>query len=191
MEDEAWSGERVDLLRRLWAEGATAAVIGVKLGGVSRSAVLGKIFRLRLRGESAVAAPPAGQKSATSAQGDGADTPARRRRRQPREQPPPAPVKIARYKTLLELTNHTCRWPHGRPGSGKFFFCGAVGADLEQGVPYCAAHMRRAYRTYSAASPVEHADPAGAPPISSVPSSHRQIFAALLANGRNRGPSPP
>jgi len=110
MQDEAWSGERVDLLRRLWAGGATAAVIGAKLGGVSRSAVLGKIFRLRLRGESAAAAPLAKQKSATSARGDDANTPARRRRRQPREEPPPPPVTIAGYKTLLELTNHTCRW---------------------------------------------------------------------------------
>ena len=48
-------------------------------------------------------------------------------------------------KSLFQLTNHCCRWPHGRPGTKNFFFCGAGGADVENGQPYCAEHMRRAY----------------------------------------------
>jgi GcrA cell cycle regulator len=43
-----WTTDRTDLLRRLWGAGETAAAIGDRLGGMSRSAVLGKIFRLRL-----------------------------------------------------------------------------------------------------------------------------------------------
>jgi hypothetical protein len=52
---------------------------------------------------------------------------------------------VRQYKSLLELTNITCRWPHGRPGTDRFFFCGAPEADLERGIPYCARHMQRAY----------------------------------------------
>jgi hypothetical protein len=55
------------------------------------------------------------------------------------------PDAVSSHKTLFELTNNTCRWPHGRPGSRAFFFCGAAGADLERGIPYCEPHMRRAY----------------------------------------------
>ena len=33
----------------------------------------------------------------------------------------------------------------GRPGTRTFSFCGAPGADLERGMPYCARHARRAY----------------------------------------------
>lgn len=146
MRGESWSVERIALLRRLWSEGATADVIGARLGGLSRSAVLGKVFRLRLRGDPATGAEKARQQ--TDAKSPPNETaPARRRKPQPRGQQVSAtPAAVSRHRTLLELTNHTCRWPHGRPGTAKFFFCGALGADLAKGIPYCAQHMRRAYR---------------------------------------------
>ena len=56
MRGDLWNDERIELLKRLWAEGATADLIAAQLGGISRSAVLGKIFRLRLG--AAAAAPP-------------------------------------------------------------------------------------------------------------------------------------
>lgn len=121
MRGESWSVERVALLRRLWAQGATAEVIGARLGGLSRSAVLGKVFRLRLRGETAAGAEKARQETdAKSPTNEIA--PVRRRRRQPRgPQVPSSPAVISPHKTLLELTNHTCRWPHGRPGTANSF----------------------------------------------------------------------
>jgi GcrA cell cycle regulator len=48
MRGESWSDEEIDLLKKLWAAGETAQAIAAKLGDMSRSAVLGKIFRLRL-----------------------------------------------------------------------------------------------------------------------------------------------
>ena len=48
-----------------------------------------------------------------------------------------------RGKSLLELTNESCRWPMGR--RGKYLFCGVAEADVLCGIPYCARHMRRAY----------------------------------------------
>ncbi|MGN6747646.1 MAG: GcrA family cell cycle regulator [Xanthobacteraceae bacterium] len=125
-----WTQARIAELKALWSAGKTAAAIGRALGGISRCAVLGKIFRLRL-------APPARGRS-TPQPADKA--PARRRAGKPQ----PAPAK-ARRKTLLDLSNECCRWPYGELGGRHFFFCGAPGADVVRGMPYCAQHMRRAY----------------------------------------------
>ena len=43
MPAESWTREQIDLLRQLWNEGLTAAAIAARLGGLSRSAVLGKV----------------------------------------------------------------------------------------------------------------------------------------------------
>ena len=45
--DETWTDDRIASLKQMWAEGASAAAIAERLGGLSRSAVLGKIHRLR------------------------------------------------------------------------------------------------------------------------------------------------
>jgi GcrA cell cycle regulator len=143
MRGEAWSAERIEMLRTLWSAGETAVAIGERLGGKSRSAVLGKVFRLRLESNHVAAAAQAAAKTA-EVRGERPNAPARRRRQ--RIKPPQIPPKpLTQYKSLLELTNQTCRWPHGRPGTQRFFFCGAPEADLEQGRPYCSKHMQRAY----------------------------------------------
>ena len=135
------------MLKRLWAKGETADAIGIRLGGLSRSAVLGKVFRLRLDTNHTASVPLA---AAADSAGSGREKKApdlARRRRSKRDRRPEPPASGRQHKTLLELTNETCRWPHGRPGTQKFFFCGAAGAALDHGVPYCARHMRRAYQT--------------------------------------------
>jgi GcrA cell cycle regulator len=137
MRGEAWSEDQIDLLKKLWAAGESAQAIAAKLGDMSRSAVLGKVFRLRLK-------PVAnGQpKAARIAKPRSGETMARRRGIEP--EPPPA-KKNRKGKTLFELNNRCCRWPYRRPGAEHYFFCGAEEADLEAGVPYCARHMKRAY----------------------------------------------
>src|SRR5262249_48995536 len=50
---EAWTDERVERLKTLWADGLSASQCAKILGGVSRSAVVGKIFRLGLTGRGA------------------------------------------------------------------------------------------------------------------------------------------
>ena len=169
MRAQAWTAGRVDLLKRLWAEGETAAVIAARLGGMSRSAILGKVFRLRLGAADAAATrgatrPSAGQPGLASDA-----TPARRHRSSKQENEQRSrPAPAARPKSVLELTNETCRWPHGRPGTERFFFCGAPEADLQHGVPYCARHMQRAYGTSTSGHRVEPAasGPAGPLPFS-------------------------
>src|SRR6478735_7546190 len=41
-----WTEDRVELLKRLWAEGLSAS----QLGGITRNAVIGKVHRLGLSG---------------------------------------------------------------------------------------------------------------------------------------------
>lgn len=43
---------------------------------------------------------------------------------------------------LLQLNEHTCKWPIGDPLTKDFYFCGQH--SLETG-PYCEFHSRRAY----------------------------------------------
>jgi GcrA cell cycle regulator len=130
-----WSAEDVALLKRLWAQGETATAIATRLGGISRSAVLGKVFRLRL--------PPAPANKAAPAPAVPKQAPARRRGLP--APPAPKPRRDGVPKSLFELTNNCCRWPFRRPGTQKYFFCGVEEADLERGIPYCRHHMQRAY----------------------------------------------
>ncbi len=44
----SWTDERIDRLKTMWSEGATASQIADELGGVSRNAVIGKAHRLGL-----------------------------------------------------------------------------------------------------------------------------------------------
>jgi len=57
----SWTDERVETLKRMWAEGQSASQIAKELGGVTRNAVIGKVHRLglsnRAEGEEQPAAP--------------------------------------------------------------------------------------------------------------------------------------
>ena len=52
-------------------------------------------------------------------------------------------VLMGQRGSLLELTEHSCRWPIGDPGDADFFFCGGPTASS---LPYCAHHCRVAYQ---------------------------------------------
>jgi len=51
-------------------------------------------------------------------------------------------VPLDRRLRLVQLTEHTCKWPIGDPLSPDFYFCG--GESLE-GKPYCEFHTKRSY----------------------------------------------
>ena len=148
MPRDSWTAERIELLRLLWTRGETADAIAAQLGRLSRSAVLGKIYRLRLHTDQGPLNAPGKKRSPNKEAGsEGLERRRRRTRYKKRKPDIAAPAPARQYKSLLELTNSTCRWPHGRPGTERFFFCGAPEADLERGIPYCALHMQRAYPT--------------------------------------------
>ena len=55
--------------------------------------------------------------------------------------------KTARKLTLMELTEKTCKWPVGDPATENFWFCGLA---VQQGKPYCEAHVGVAFHPLSA-----------------------------------------
>jgi GcrA cell cycle regulator len=169
MPAEPWTDERIEMLHALWANGETAQSIADRLA-VSRSAVMGKIFRLRLDGGAAAAKSAIAQDVTAPTASIAVRTPVRRRRsKRPPAAPKPIGAALRRGKSLLELTTTCCRWPHGEPGTPRFFFCGAPGADLERGMPYCARHARRAYLVCNA--PGKAANPTPLPIEESPPLS--------------------
>jgi len=64
----SWTEERVETLKRMWAEGQSASQIAKELGGVTRNAVIGKVHRLglsnRAGGGASTAKAPAKEKPA-------------------------------------------------------------------------------------------------------------------------------
>ncbi len=62
----SWTEERVETLKKMWAEGQSASQIAKELGGVTRNAVIGKVHRLGLsnRAGGGATAPKAPAKEA-------------------------------------------------------------------------------------------------------------------------------
>ena len=157
----SWTEERVELLRKLWTEDFSASRIAAELGNVSRSAVIGKIHRLGLSGR--------GQPTWSAKRQSKPRLPRSERRvcrpssigntalkvhPEMLVEAESAPyecvvVPIARRLTIEALTEHTCKWPLGDPGSKDFHFCGH---DSLEASPYCPYHARVAYRGYSTRS---------------------------------------
>jgi GcrA cell cycle regulator len=54
--------------------------------------------------------------------------------------------KTARRLTLMELTERVCKWPIGDPATDDFWFCGH---PVQQGKPYCEAHVAVAFQPMS------------------------------------------
>jgi GcrA cell cycle regulator len=155
-----WTEERVELLKKLWADGLSASRIAAELGGVSRNSVIGKVHRLGLSGraKSASASVPRQRKPRThqhmmrlarpGVRGNTALAPMQAIETD--LEPEPAVVEniipMGQRCSILQLTESTCRWPIGDPSSADFFFCG--GKSIE-GLPYCGYHSRIAYQPVS------------------------------------------
>jgi GcrA cell cycle regulator len=153
----AWTDERVELLKKLWAEGLSASQIAARLGGVTRNAVIGKVHRLGLSGR------------ATSSR---SSSPRPRRTHVPRSNRTPSLIFGTRGNTALKpqfeleadlapqpleelviplherasimtLKEQMCRWPIGDPADPEFHFCGRKKCGT---LPYCEHHARMAYQ---------------------------------------------
>lgn len=160
----SWTDERIEELRKLWADGLSASQIANTLGGVSRNAVIGKIHRLGLSGRvkstrparraTAQPAPvarakppaPAPQQARVMAVGATAVKVVEREMYEP--EPAPQPIVAAEVVpirggiTLDELKASSCRWPVGDPSDDNFRFCGARTDPSET---YCSAHSDVAF----------------------------------------------
>ena len=54
--------------------------------------------------------------------------------------------KTSKKLSLMELTEKTCKWPVGDPATDHFWFCGLA---VQQGKPYCEAHVGVAFQPMS------------------------------------------
>src|SRR5690349_1024465 len=130
--DISWTDERVELLKKLWSEGLSASQIAAELGGITRNAVIGKVHRLGLSGraKSPSSASPRPRKPRASSQMLRVSRPAIRGNTalaydyDLEPEPELLEIPAEQRKTLLQLNEHTCRWPVGDPGSPEFYFCG-------------------------------------------------------------------
>jgi GcrA cell cycle regulator len=152
-----WTDDRVELLKKLWADGLSASQIAAELGGISRNSVIGKVHRLGLAGRAKrpAAAMPRQRKPRSQATMMRITRPAIRGNTvlaalhafEPEIEPEPEVceniVPIGQRCSLLELGEGKCRWPIGDPTAPDFFFCG--GKTIE-GLPYCGYHSRIAYQ---------------------------------------------
>ena len=151
----SWTDERVETLKKLWAEGHSASQIAAELGGVTRNAVIGKVHRLGLAGRakspSSAAPRPRKPRAAshmmrvprTSMRGNTALAHAYDLDIEPEPELVDNVIPLGQRRSLLELTEETCRWPIGDPGTPDFFFCGGPAITS---LPYCAYHSRVAYQ---------------------------------------------
>jgi GcrA cell cycle regulator len=153
-----WTDERVEMLKKLWGDGLSASQIAAELGGITRNAVIGKVHRLGLSGRAksqSTAAPrprkarPAHMIRIQRPQMRGNTALAHAFEYEVEAEPELVEniIPMGQRKTLLELTEETCRWPIGDPGAADFFFCG--GQSVQSG-PYCGYHSRVAYQPANA-----------------------------------------
>jgi GcrA cell cycle regulator len=149
-----WTDERVETLKKLWGDGLSASQIAGELGGITRNAVIGKVHRLGLSGraKSPSSSAPRPRKprpqhmmrvSRPAVRGNTALAQVFDYEAEPEPELVENVVPLGQRRTLLELTEDTCRWPIGDPGATDFFFCG--GQSINTG-PYCGFHSRVAYQ---------------------------------------------
>jgi GcrA cell cycle regulator len=162
---DAWPEEKVERLAELVADGLSASQIAKQLGN-TRNAVIGKVYRLGLRPERAESKPTQrkprtlrtlrDQVFPPSTSPDIDLPPERADADIPQVFPPStspdidlpperadADIPLDQRRSLIELTDQTCRWPVGDQRDHDFFFCGA---QKLAGSPYCLCHTRRARR---------------------------------------------
>ncbi len=157
----SWTDERVDLLKKLWADGLSASQIASKLGEVTRNAVIGKVHRLGLAGRATTSrirtarprsnialfpsrSPQVQYRTFGNAALKTAIQPHERKvafviplRALPELEPAPEGLI-----TLTDLKESMCHWPIDDPIEEGFHFCGR---RKSSGVPYCEHHSAIAY----------------------------------------------
>ena len=154
-----WSDERVEKLKKLWAQGYSASQIAGALGGTGRNAVIGKIHRLGLSGgvSQSELSKRRAQREASHKPGplslNAWKGPVTYR---PPMQVDPLPVPseelhipLEDRRGVIDLQDKQCRWPIGDPGTPDFHFCSHT---KHAAFVYCEFHARKAYQPPRSAS---------------------------------------
>ena len=158
----AWTEQMVEDLRAMWKQGLTTAEIGKRLN-VTKNSIVGKVHRLGLSGRPSPIKkkneenPAEGNKAAEDAPAvSSKNTESTQLKKEPvkvekTSMPAGSPVMASSAKnepakkgmmSLMDLDNHTCRWPLGDPKDENFHFCGR---KVKIGQTYCEEHANIAY----------------------------------------------
>jgi GcrA cell cycle regulator len=153
-----WTDARIAELARLWAAGISASGIAEALGDVSRSAVLGKLHRLRLlKSRNAAsaprrfegvpsAAPPVQPPTPPAAAASSAAAP--EPPRSPWREEVFAPLPRSSPKPWLAREFAECAFPVGGEGAELVSCCEPTAGRSA----YCARHHRIVFRPFSPAA---------------------------------------
>lgn len=158
-QQNGWTPERVETLRKLWSDGLSGAVIAGILADVTRVAVIAKARRMGLArrrtqqrvSRRALPSTPNGKRILPGSAISHPKKPAVKAKAAtavfqtlplPQET---APLPEALFISLIDLGPDQCKWPHGDPREAGFGFCGA---ERSKG-PYCAHHASKAFNASS------------------------------------------
>jgi len=137
----SWTNAKVSKLKELWGKGNTAGQIASIIGEVSRNAVIGKAYRLKLSEKSYSKNINYKQ---TLRNHENIPQPERKTRRSKfksllldKNFEPENP------KSLEELNDEICRWPIGHPDEPNFYFCGRKSM---KDFSYCKLHVLYAFQ---------------------------------------------
>ena len=144
----AWTDDRVEVLKKLWADGLSASQIARELGDVTRNAVIGKVHRLGLAGRASPTKPKSRLRHRDHDSYSDSSYPGSSRSRlndaiEPLVMPEPAVTADGEPINILSLSEKICKWPIGEPGDEDFRFCGN---NKVNGSPYCTEHTKVAYQ---------------------------------------------
>ena len=147
-----WTDESVEELKRMWDRGMTTGQIAKALS-VTKNSIIGKVHRLCLT------ARPSPIKKASDASSKkvvktekGVKIPKEEKKDTEEKSTEVSNIKNIeagsnssieeKNISLVQLDNHTCRWPLGDPRDDDFCFCGK---KVKTGQTYCEEHSSIAY----------------------------------------------
>jgi GcrA cell cycle regulator len=137
----SWTPKRVSKLKELWGKGNTASEIASIIGEVTRNAVIGKAYRLKLT-EKSFSRNIDLKKSSRNI--ENTPQPERKTRRSKfKSLLLDKNFESENPKSLEELTDDICKWPIGHPDELNFYFCGR---KAMKDFSYCKLHVLYAFQ---------------------------------------------
>ena len=137
----SWTPKKVNKLKELWGKGGTAAQIASIIGEVTRNAVIGKAYRLKLAAKSV---PKNNNfKQVSHYQGEAGQPERKTRRSKFKSLLLDKNFEPENPKSLEELDDEICRWPIGHPDEPNFYFCGRKSM---KDFSYCKLHVLYAFQ---------------------------------------------
>ena len=144
----SWTPEKVEKLKQLWGKGNTASRIATIIGGVTRNAVIGKAFRLKL-GSKSISKNNNFKQELRNQENN---TQSRRKTHRSKfistlitkSFPPEKKLTLEELEEKDGILD--CRFPNGDPSLPypEFNFCGRPSV---KGFSYCLAHIPLIYVT--------------------------------------------